>query len=75
MPTDTKRRSTRPATFYDLMDAYERQVLTQALSDHGGDLDGAAGTLGLSVHAFAMKAERLLLLLRPPRAPGPGAEW
>ena len=47
------------ATFYEKLDAFERDLLQRALDAARGGQRKAAHSLGLSVAGFELKAERL----------------
>jgi hypothetical protein len=53
--------TTRRPTFYELLDQFERELLTAALDAHGTPAR-AALALGLTPAAFQLKADRLLLV-------------
>ena len=72
-----KGRSARAPTYFELMDAYERQLLKQALEQAFGNELEAAQSLRLSAHTFELKCDRLDIDRRKHRLPSPTAraEW
>ena len=60
--------------YYAQVDAFERELLQQALDDARGDRAKAARAIGLSLVTFELKSERLGIgcrLVTPP----PRGEW
>ena len=50
------------------LEARERQVVTDALAQHGGDLDRAASALGMTARQLAFRLRRLGLSVTDPHA-------
>jgi DNA-binding NtrC family response regulator len=73
-----QRPAARVATLVQRLDAFEKQLIEQALrdNDNEGDKDEAAKSLGLSVTTLELKVERLNFEDGArQRSPGARAEW
>jgi len=53
------RRAARVATLVQRLDAFEKQLIEEALRDNFGDREATAKSLGLSMATLALKTERL----------------